>query len=126
SADLEQGADAASKSRASPSGLGDARQELQEGRLARAVVAYHTERLASTDREGDVVQRPEVLVVSRSAAAQGACQCVPESSVTPLRPGVAKPVTLRESLDPDRVGHGVRERPPAYAPFDERRSRLPP
>src|SRR5262249_13118101 len=61
SADLEQAGDAAGDGDAPLARLGDARQDLQECRLASAIAADDAEHLAALNLEAHVLQRPEFL-----------------------------------------------------------------
>ena len=70
SADLEQAGDAALDGDAPLARLGDARQDLQERRLAGAIAPDDAEHLAALDLEAHVLQRPEFL--GRLAAHDGA------------------------------------------------------
>ena len=60
-ADFEQAGDAALDRDAALGRLGDARQDLQQGRFAGAVAADDAEDLASLDLEADIPERPELL-----------------------------------------------------------------
>ena len=70
SADLEQAGDAARDRDAPFARLGDARQDLQERRLAGAIAPDDAEHLAALNLEAHVLQRPEFL--GRLAAHDGA------------------------------------------------------
>ena len=59
-ADLEQAADAPPDLRAPPRRRGDPRQDLQQRRLARAVLADDPEDLSLLDLERDVVEGPDL------------------------------------------------------------------
>ena len=61
-ADLEQRAHAPLEHDPSLGGRGDARQDLEQGRLAGAVVPDDSYHLARSDVEGDVPQRPDHVV----------------------------------------------------------------
>ena len=66
--------------------LGDARQDLEQGRLARAVVADDADHLAALDLEIDVAQRPELLDRRRrrdGAAAEHVDGLAPEQCAAP-------------------------------------------
>ena len=60
-ADLQQASDAAVEHDFAFGHLGDARQNLQQRALSRAVAADQAKHLAAVHVEGDVPQRPELL-----------------------------------------------------------------
>src|SRR5262249_34342913 len=67
-ADLQEGGEAAAEPRRAGGGLDDAAEDLQEGRLAGAVAADDADDLAPGDLEGDILQRPERMILSRLPA----------------------------------------------------------
>ncbi len=69
-ADLEQRSDTADDGRVPLRGLGDAREDLQERALARAIAPDDAERLTLVELEGDVVEHPDPLVVARRDASR--------------------------------------------------------
>src|SRR5262249_4557840 len=121
---LEQTGDAGSDGDAPLARLGDARQDLQEGRLAGAIAPDDAEHLAALNLEAHVLQRPEFL--GRLAAYNGTAarrtdrpfphiaRC-PRGNVTQGRIAlaldlVANDVFLAESFgaDHDITGHQTR------------------
>ena len=60
-ADFEQARDAAAQCDPARSRLGDAREDLEQGRFAGAVAADDAEDLALLDLEADILERPEFL-----------------------------------------------------------------
>ncbi len=101
-AHLEQAADAAAQLDAPRRRLGDARQDLEQRALARAVAADDAEHLAAPHLEVDVAQRPDRFAPRRAPApapqrsAQRGAERLPERRVA-LRG--ADPEALAESLD---------------------------
>jgi hypothetical protein len=89
---LQQRADPAADPAPAAGGLGDAREDLEQGALARAVAADDPHHLAALDLERDVFQRPQVvrmgigrLGIGRLvAAAEHACQRVAQGIVALL------------------------------------------
>ena len=63
-AHLQQAGDPAVDLGAAAGRLGDAREDLEQRDLARAVAADDADDLALLDLEGDVLERPEVSVFS--------------------------------------------------------------
>ena len=60
-AHLQQAGDAARAVHAAAGRLGDAREDLEQGALPRAVAADDADHLAALHLEGDVLERPEVV-----------------------------------------------------------------
>ncbi|OQA42175.1 MAG: hypothetical protein BWY52_02294 [Chloroflexi bacterium ADurb.Bin325] len=105
---LQQRADPAVDLRPAAGGLGDAREDLEQRRLARAVAADDAHHLAAPDLEGDILERPELVGGGGGMpAAEYAAQRIAQGVVALLERADA--VELGEVFDPDGdVGHGLR------------------
>jgi hypothetical protein len=108
-ADLEQRPDAPPDPSLAFRRVGDARQDLQQGRLPRAVPADDAEHLAALDVEGDA---PEGLDLFAPPAAERGAHCardrVAEAAVEDVH--LAEPVALREVANLERVVRRCRQR----------------
>ena len=109
-ADLEDAPDATADHRAALGRRRDPGQQLEERRLAGAVLADEADDLALLDREGHVLERPELLqrvvdVLEAERAPDGVRQRVAKRLV----PGavLADPVALREPVGDDGLHHIV-------------------
>ncbi len=67
-ADLQERRHAAADADFSAGRLGDAAQDLEQRALAGAVAADDADDLARLDREGDVLERPELGLIGRTDA----------------------------------------------------------
>src|SRR5438034_459771 len=104
--DLEQAAHAAADRRTAGRRRGNSRQHLEQRRLARAIAADHAEYLSLRDLEGDVPQRPDLLVVMVPRlpnALDRACDRVSQRPVATLQ--LADAIALGKSLCCDRGRH---------------------
>jgi hypothetical protein len=97
--ELDEGRQAAGDPDLAGVGAVDARQQLQQGALARAVAADDAEELALADLEGDPAQRPQVAEV---AAGEG----VDDPLFQRVDPLGGDAEGLLQALDLDRGGGG--------------------
>src|SRR5688572_27136760 len=108
-ADLEQRAQPAVDLRRAGGGLGDARQDLEQSALARAVQTDHADVLAVADVEAGVLERPEFLERSLLAAAYQRLRAGDQNvAKRVLRPAVgAQQITFSQAacLDRDVLAH---------------------
>ncbi len=116
-ADFEQTPHAAAQPDVAGRRLGDAAEDFEQRRFARAVAADHADDLAGLDLERHVLERPEVVGARRELPAQPAegpggerGQVVAQGVVGDARRRPGHPVALRHPLDPDRRGHPLSPR----------------
>src|SRR5262249_30878368 len=99
--DLDEGAQPTVHHEGAGGGYGDAREDLEQSALPRAIRAYQPQNLAPLEGEGDVPEGPELLAGLDLATEQTRGEALHLVSNRRDVPAAAQPIALRDLVELD-------------------------